>query len=451
MTEPRAQAHAHAVRVGASLRRPVPPGGAEAAVPPAPAPQERQPPTTLRGAIARAVVRLLLVIAIATGVAVLLDQLADRPAAFGFYVVGAFVLLAGFMLSAGNVNTPYYYSSGEREQRVRLSFSYVLAGFVILAVGVAVDALTHRHARPARASARPARMSRRALRRARAPSWPAKAAHQSRRRPASTAQLLCAARDRLDVPGAPEHQVHRVEGRVTNARRRVDGDVAALRPAVEDVHGREVAVQEHFRCRTRGEPHRQPPPTLVEPSGIKRGEVGPPLVVLHAGVEEVGDPIGDGSIDRIGCAAFVERPHQRARLSRPRWARRLDERVPGSIASISSAPARSSTAMTAGTCAVCQRASAPPRARCARGRGLALSTAGRPSARQRTTTDMLPRRISAPHSTPSAPRARPAPPGSESSHGLIALPNRRRSRRRSSPSIAGTGGFGIAGRVWRRS
>ena len=47
------------------------------------------------------------------------------------------------MLSAGNVNTPFYYSTGEREQRVRLSFSYVLAGFVILAVAVVVDALTH--------------------------------------------------------------------------------------------------------------------------------------------------------------------------------------------------------------------------------------------------------------------------------------------------------------------
>lgn len=102
----------------------------------------RLPPTTLRGAIAHAVVRLLLVIAIATGAAVLLDRFADRPAAFGFYVVGAFVLLAGFMLSAGNTGTPYSYSSGEREQRVRLSFSYALAGFVILAIAVVVDALT---------------------------------------------------------------------------------------------------------------------------------------------------------------------------------------------------------------------------------------------------------------------------------------------------------------------
>jgi hypothetical protein len=103
----------------------------------------RQPPTTLPGAIVHALLRLLLVVALATGAAVLLDHLARRSAAFGFYVVGAFVLLAGFMLSAGNVNTPYYYSNGEREQRVRMSFSYVLAGFVILAVAVVVDALAH--------------------------------------------------------------------------------------------------------------------------------------------------------------------------------------------------------------------------------------------------------------------------------------------------------------------
>jgi hypothetical protein len=105
--------------------------------------KERQPPTTLRGAVAHAVVRLVLVVAIAAGVAVLLDRLADRPAAFGFYVVGALVLLAGFMLSTGNTGTRYSYSLGEREHRVRLSFSYVLAGFVILAVAVVVDALTH--------------------------------------------------------------------------------------------------------------------------------------------------------------------------------------------------------------------------------------------------------------------------------------------------------------------
>ena len=105
--------------------------------------KERQPPTTLRGAIAHAVVRLVLVVAIATGVAVLLDRLADRPAAFGFYVVGAFVLLAGFMLSTGNGGARYAYTRGERERRVNLGFSYVLAGVVILAVAVAVDALTH--------------------------------------------------------------------------------------------------------------------------------------------------------------------------------------------------------------------------------------------------------------------------------------------------------------------
>jgi hypothetical protein len=105
--------------------------------------RERLPPTTLRGAILHAVVRLTVVVAIATGVAVLVDHLADRPAAFGFYVVGAFVLLAGFMLSSADMGTRYYISRGEREQRVRMSFSYVLAGFVIIAVAVAVDTVAH--------------------------------------------------------------------------------------------------------------------------------------------------------------------------------------------------------------------------------------------------------------------------------------------------------------------
>lgn len=103
----------------------------------------RLPPTTLPGAVAHAIVRLVVVIAVATGVAVLLDHLADRPAAFGFYVVGAFVLFAGFMLSSADMGTRYSVSRGEREQRVRLSFSYVFAGVVIIAVAVAVDALGH--------------------------------------------------------------------------------------------------------------------------------------------------------------------------------------------------------------------------------------------------------------------------------------------------------------------
>ena len=103
----------------------------------------RMPPTTLRGAILHTVVRLVGVVAIATGAAVLLDHLADRPPAFGFYVVGAFILFAGFMLSSADMGTRYYSSRGEREQRVRMSFSYVLAGSLIIAVAVAVDTLAH--------------------------------------------------------------------------------------------------------------------------------------------------------------------------------------------------------------------------------------------------------------------------------------------------------------------
>jgi hypothetical protein len=87
-------------------------------------------------------VRLLVVVAVATGAAVLLDHLAHRPAAFGFYVVGALVLFAGSCCRA-RTWAPVLHLTRKREQRVRLSFSYVLAGFVILAVAVAVDAVTH--------------------------------------------------------------------------------------------------------------------------------------------------------------------------------------------------------------------------------------------------------------------------------------------------------------------
>ena len=87
------------------------------------------------------VVRLLVVLSVATGAAVLLDHFTGRSAAFGFYVVGAFILAAAFLMSGADMGSPYYYDQGEREQRVSLSFSYVVAGLLVLAVAVAVDAL----------------------------------------------------------------------------------------------------------------------------------------------------------------------------------------------------------------------------------------------------------------------------------------------------------------------
>jgi hypothetical protein len=94
------------------------------------------------GAVALALVRLALIVAVASAIAALVAHLAHRSAAFGFYVVGAFVLAAAVMMSAGGVGTPYYYRHADRERRVRLSISYVVAGVLILGIAVAIDSFT---------------------------------------------------------------------------------------------------------------------------------------------------------------------------------------------------------------------------------------------------------------------------------------------------------------------
>jgi hypothetical protein len=104
--------------------------------------RRRQPPTTFRGAIAVGLLRLAVVVAVASGVALLLDHFTGRPTPFGFYVVGAFVLFAGFLTSSGNVGMHYRITQSDREGRVSRSFSYLFAGIAILAVAVTVDALS---------------------------------------------------------------------------------------------------------------------------------------------------------------------------------------------------------------------------------------------------------------------------------------------------------------------
>ena len=104
--------------------------------------RERRPPTTLLGAIAMALVRLGVVVLVAAGLAGLIDHFMQRAPSLGFYIVGAFVLAAAVLMSAGDVGTPYYYSQRERERRVNLSFSYILAGIAIIGIAVAIDAFS---------------------------------------------------------------------------------------------------------------------------------------------------------------------------------------------------------------------------------------------------------------------------------------------------------------------
>jgi hypothetical protein len=106
-----------------------------------PRPRKRRPPTTLRGAVARGLLRLAITLAIASGIALLIDHLTGRDTSFGFYIVGAAILAIAFFTSASDMSTGYWYKQREREQRINWSFAYMLAGALVIAVGVLIDLL----------------------------------------------------------------------------------------------------------------------------------------------------------------------------------------------------------------------------------------------------------------------------------------------------------------------
>ncbi|SRR6266542_1143833 len=102
---------------------------------------KRRVPNTLAGAIAQGLIRLAIAVGAASGIALAVNHWADRGTAFGFYIVGAALLAVAFGLSAADVNTRHYYGRAERERRVSMSFSYVLAGAAVVGIGVVIDLL----------------------------------------------------------------------------------------------------------------------------------------------------------------------------------------------------------------------------------------------------------------------------------------------------------------------
>ena len=102
----------------------------------------RRPPTTTRGAVARGLIRLGIAVGIASGIALLVSHFVGRGTAFGFYIVGAAILAIAFFTSASPVGNRYSYDSaapGEREQRVNWSFAYMLAGAIVVGIGVLIE------------------------------------------------------------------------------------------------------------------------------------------------------------------------------------------------------------------------------------------------------------------------------------------------------------------------
>ena len=94
--------------------------------------------------MARGLLRLGIAVGAACGIGLLVDHFAGRGWSFGFYVVGAGLFAIAFLTSASPMGSRVYYSTasrGEREQRVSMSFAYMLAGAVLVLIGVAIDLL----------------------------------------------------------------------------------------------------------------------------------------------------------------------------------------------------------------------------------------------------------------------------------------------------------------------
>jgi hypothetical protein len=93
----------------------------------------RRPPKTLLGALGLGLLRLAIAGGLGTVLAFLFAYWLDRPTHVGFYLAGAAALAVAFMSSAADMGTPYHYDRGEREYRVRASFSYALVGAILSA------------------------------------------------------------------------------------------------------------------------------------------------------------------------------------------------------------------------------------------------------------------------------------------------------------------------------
>jgi hypothetical protein len=101
--------------------------------------REKRPPKTTAEAVVRGLILLGIAVGAASGIALLVDHFTGRAASFGFYVVGAAILAIAFVTSTGGMGARVSYSRGEREQRVNWSFAYMLAGVLVVAIGVLVD------------------------------------------------------------------------------------------------------------------------------------------------------------------------------------------------------------------------------------------------------------------------------------------------------------------------
>ena len=98
--------------------------------------------------IARSLIRLGIAVAVASGVALLIDHWLHRSRALGFYIVGAALFAVAFSTSVGASGQMggWYFYRGPNEQARRIStgIAYIVAGAVVIGIAVAIEAVSGR-------------------------------------------------------------------------------------------------------------------------------------------------------------------------------------------------------------------------------------------------------------------------------------------------------------------
>ena len=103
---------------------------------------------TLAAVIRRALIRLAVAVAAASGVALLIDHWLHRSPALGFYIVGAALLAVAFTTStgmSGQMGGWYFYrGAGEQARRINTGMAYTVAGAIVLGIAVAIEVVSGR-------------------------------------------------------------------------------------------------------------------------------------------------------------------------------------------------------------------------------------------------------------------------------------------------------------------
>jgi formate hydrogenlyase subunit 3/multisubunit Na+/H+ antiporter MnhD subunit len=105
----------------------------------------RDEPTTMAGVLLRAVSHLAVAVALASGIALIVDHFMHRNTAVGFYIVGAALLAVAFGTSTGLGRAAawtYGYGPDAPARRLNMGVPYVVAGAFVLAIGVIIEAVS---------------------------------------------------------------------------------------------------------------------------------------------------------------------------------------------------------------------------------------------------------------------------------------------------------------------